>query len=82
MTTRGLRVAFSIGVVLALGGCRKPGTHAAGAGYGVGIARVSWTIGNGTHGASTQGVSAPTEAGVGRIKAPAAAAAGTQAGRI
>jgi hypothetical protein len=66
--------------VSALGGCRKAGSHAEGSGYGAGIARVSWTFGNGTRGASTQGVSAPTEAEVGRIKSPAAAA-GTQAGR-
>lgn len=82
MANRGWQTSVLIvAAVLALGGCRKPGPHAAGSGYGAGIARMAWTIGNGTHGASTQGVSAPTEAGVGRVKSPVAAAY-PQAGRL
>jgi hypothetical protein len=82
MTTTGWQAAvLLVTAALALGGCRKPGPHAVGSGYGVGIARMSWTIGNGMRGASTQGVSAPTEANVGRVRSPLAAAE-TQAGHL
>jgi hypothetical protein len=82
MTTRTWQTSvLVVAALLALGGCRKPGAHAAGSGYGVGIARMSWIIGHGMRGESTQGVRAPTEAGVGRVRTPVAAAY-PQAGRI
>lgn len=73
-------VGLLAGVCLA--GCRKAGPHAGGAGYGAGIARTALTFGNEPQagGFDTTGVSAPTERGVGRIKAaPAEPAPATPA---
>jgi hypothetical protein len=66
---------------LSLGGCRRPGSHAQGAGYGAGIAREAWSIGSGNHEGNTQGVFAPSEAGIGRIKGPPVESY-PQAGRV
>jgi hypothetical protein len=70
MTSRAWRAGLILAAVMSTAGCRKAGPHAGGTGYGVGIPRVAYTIGNEpqAHGASTQGVSAPTEAQVGRIR--------------
>jgi hypothetical protein len=74
MTTRAWQTSVLIMAALAFGACRRPGPHAAGSGYGVGIARTTWIVGHGLRGESTLGVQAPTEAGVGRVKSPFAAA--------
>jgi len=60
--------------VLAIGACQPPGSHASGTGYGVGIPRVAFTIGNEpqARGFDTLGVAAPTEMDVGRVKRSAA----------
>jgi hypothetical protein len=62
-------------LILAAGmllGCRRAGPHAAGSGYGVGIARMNITVGDEpqTYGVGPLGVAAPSEAYIGRIKAP------------
>jgi hypothetical protein len=73
MASRSLGWVLLLGVGMSLG-CRKPGPHAGGSGYGVGIARVNVSIGDRpqTYGGSMEGVAAPSEAYIGRIKAPPA----------
>jgi hypothetical protein len=73
--------------VLLLGvspGCHRPGTHAAGSGYGVGIPRVNYQPGKiepQLRGSDTLGVRAPSEAYIGRIRSSKGSDL-PQAGRI
>jgi hypothetical protein len=62
-------------------GCRRPSVHAAGSGYGAGIARQAWSFGNEpqARGSGPLGVEAPSESYIGRVKQPPARAV-TQAG--
>jgi hypothetical protein len=59
-----------------LPGCRRGSPHAAGSGYGVGLARHPLIVGGEpqSRGITNEGVTAPTEAEaeVGRVKAPPA----------
>jgi hypothetical protein len=80
-----MRRSLWIAVVLAglSPACHRPGTHAVGSGYGVGIPRQAFTFGNEpqTRGIDTCGVDAPTEAYVGRIRR-APEVSSPQAGRF
>jgi hypothetical protein len=72
MTGRGWFGVTIAVATLGVGGCRfGGGDHVSGSGYGVGLARRAVTFGMpmSAHG-SSQGVEAPTEREVGRIKAP------------
>jgi hypothetical protein len=71
MASRSLVWVMVLGAGMLLG-CRRAGPHAAGSGYGVGIARVNITVGDEpqNYGPGPLGVAAPSEAYIGRIKTP------------
>jgi hypothetical protein len=71
--------ALCVGVI----GCTRASTFAKGTGYGVGIPRTNFTFGKepASRGFTTQGVSAPSERDIGRIKQVTEPLAG-QVGRV
>jgi hypothetical protein len=83
MTSRGWFMVLVTAGTLAGTGCHHGGgPHVSGSGYGVGLTRRNWMFGKDWAArGSTQGVSAPTERGVGQIIAPPRVAY-PQAGRI
>jgi hypothetical protein len=72
MSKRSWQAVVFLAGALSLVGCRKATSHAEGTGYGAGLARRALVIGGGFRGSTTEGVLAPSERDIGRIKPPQA----------